>query len=219
MVKKLLILLSVFCLISVGCWSEETTIFRSFADFEGRKIGTVTGSAYFASVEQVINDPKAYYYDDPSGAILALKKGDIDAYATDTLSVNVLVKEVEGLAAYPEPISGDLFVAYMMRKGDSLVDEINKALAEVKAEGTYEKLYQKWMTGLDGQLIDYSQYNLNDRGNGVLKVVASPMDYPFNFVGGEGAQLQGFEIELLYCIADKLNKGLDITNVDRKSVV
>jgi ABC-type amino acid transport substrate-binding protein len=78
-------------------------------------------------------------------AFSALRAGRIDGVIYDLSAVHKKVTENEGEIRYVESIPTGEQYGIAFPKDSVLVEPVNQALAEMKEDGTYEKLYKKWI--------------------------------------------------------------------------
>ena len=79
-------------------------------------------------------------------AILALSQGKVDAVIIDNEPARVFVTENEGLIILDEAYADEEY-AIAVRKGNTeLLNQINAALAELKADGTLDAIVAKYIT-------------------------------------------------------------------------
>jgi polar amino acid transport system substrate-binding protein len=108
----------------------------------GAQVGT-TSLKFISDVIQPESDPKVF--DTTNDVKSALESGQIDALVTDLVTtvylrdIEINGSEVIGQYETNEPF-GMLF-----EEGNPLVDCVNQVLAEVKEDGTLEKLQEKWL--------------------------------------------------------------------------
>ena len=117
---------------------------QTLADLKGKRVGSTLGSNY----EQQLRDEGGINIVTYPGApeILAdLAAGRIDAAYNDRLVVNYIINEqnlpVRGAGQVGEAAP----VGIALKKGNSaLKDQIDKALTEMRNDGTFEKISQQW---------------------------------------------------------------------------
>ena len=114
----------------------------------GSAVGFTTGSTYQQDAEELGVDMK--FYDDDNQTLMELVNGRLDGVITDrVVAVNAMskIKGGENLI-----LAGELLrteeCAVAIRKDDPLKDDVNKALAEMRADGTLSAISEKWF-GLD----------------------------------------------------------------------
>lgn len=119
------------------------------ADLKGKQIGVQNGTTHQKYINEQHKDMKTVPYDSYQNAVLDLKNGRIQGIFGDTAVVNEWLKKNPELSVVGERITDPNYfgtgLAIAVRKGNTnLQDKLNKALAEVKADGTYDVIYKKW---------------------------------------------------------------------------
>ncbi|MFH0521183.1 basic amino acid ABC transporter substrate-binding protein [Streptomyces sp. M41] len=122
----------------------------SFADLKGKKVGAqaqTTGEDYAKSKGL---DPVSF---ESSDAVLnGLRTGQVQAVVIDYPVVQGWLKDKANADAFQvaEQINTGEQYGFTVKKGNTKLREaINKALADAKADGTYKKLYEKWIGPYD----------------------------------------------------------------------
>ncbi|MEV7339919.1 basic amino acid ABC transporter substrate-binding protein [Streptomyces sp. NPDC093544] len=122
----------------------------SFADLKGKKVGTqaqTTGEDYATSHGL---DPVSF---ESSDAVLnGLRTGQVQAVIIDYPVVQGWLKDKANADAFEvaDNINTGEQYGFSVKKGNTaLVDAINKALTDAKADGTYKTLYEKWIGPYD----------------------------------------------------------------------
>ncbi|AIS15609.1 cystine transporter subunit [Pseudomonas chlororaphis subsp. aurantiaca] len=119
--------------------------FKTAADLAGHKVGVGLGTNY----EQWLKDnvPKAIIktYDDDPTKYQDLRVGRIDAILVDRLAAFELIKKTnDTLVVSGEPFSRQE-AGVALRKGEpELLAAVNKAIEELRADGTLKKLSEKY---------------------------------------------------------------------------
>lgn len=119
---------------------------RSYADLSGKSVGVQIGTTgHFAAEE--IRGARVMPFNTAPDAFLALKMGQVQAVVVDEL---VAFEELKANPGQTQ-IVGEVFApeeyGIAIRTGQkSLLERINKALDEIKANGTYDRIYAKWIT-------------------------------------------------------------------------
>ncbi|OUM88659.1 MAG: cysteine ABC transporter substrate-binding protein [Bacillus thermozeamaize] len=122
---------------------------QSLKDFKGKKIGVGLGTndeTYLRTKVLPEYGPfEIMTYNDVITSLMDLNAGRIDATINNMYAIKPLV-EKNGLKikAVGEPVKSD-YAGIAMRKGNpELQKAINEALASMKEDGTYEKIFKKW---------------------------------------------------------------------------
>lgn len=122
----------------------DTTI-NSFKDLEGKRIAVQIGTTGANKAAEVKN-AKVTAFNDNTAAALELKNGGADAVINDSPVLKYYLQQGGSADA---KIVGDVMNAeeygIAVKKGnEKLAAEINKALATMKQNGEYDKLYKTW---------------------------------------------------------------------------
>ncbi|MBD0381430.1 amino acid ABC transporter substrate-binding protein [Paenibacillus sedimenti] len=122
----------------------NNTDIKTLDDLKGKKVGQSLESNYRKIAEEhgaAITAVEGF-----NQAIDLLTSGRIDATINDSLSYLDLKKQRPDLpikTVFEEPNATSN--AFLFRKGSNeLVQQVNKALADMKSDGTYLKISQKW---------------------------------------------------------------------------
>lgn len=133
----------------------ENSDIKTIADLEGKVLAVQDDStgAYImdgADRAELKNSLKDYRkYPDFAAVYLDMDAGRVDAMIVDAVLARYYMKLNPGKYKALEENMGDEVVAVAFRKDDKeLIEKINKALAEMKKDGTAKKISEKWM-GVD----------------------------------------------------------------------
>lgn len=118
---------------------------KAAADLAGKEVAVKTGTATVDYMKANVPSAKLKLFPNIDNAFLELATKRVDAVVHDTPNVqyyantagNGKVKVVGSLK------SGD-FYGIAFPKGSALRATVNEALAAIKADGTYDKLYEHW---------------------------------------------------------------------------
>lgn len=126
--------------------SKEPNVIRTPDMLAGKTVAVQTGSTYMENVKKLPNLKDVKNFPQDTDARAALMNGRVDAWVSDRFVVK------SALEASPNAglkTGGYLFVekiATAVKKGNtSLVDAVNKALAETMADGTYKAISEKYL--------------------------------------------------------------------------
>lgn len=116
-----------------------------------KNVGVQNGTTFqqYVVAEAKQYAPKAY--NSIQDSILDLKNGRIDLIFGDTAVLADMLSKETDLTFVGEKVTNPKYfgngLGIAINKGNKdLVDELNKGLATIKANGEYQKIYDKWMT-------------------------------------------------------------------------
>lgn len=187
----------------------------SLEELEGKTIGCAAGSSYIQEVQEKIPGCTILEYPTYTDLIAALKNGKIDAYISDEPMAYSQLAETDGLALIGDLITQDDYGFILNKNNTQLRDEINEALADLKAQGVLEELKSKWITSSDTPQMDTAQ-NWN-KPKGTLSVILALDSKPFAYM--QDNEIVGYDVELMYRIAQELGYGLEISSADFSALV
>ena len=108
----------------------------------GAQVGT-TSLSFINTVIQPETQPKVF--DTTNDSKSALESGQIDALVTDVVTTVFLRDfEIKGTVVVGQYPTDEQF-GMLFEKGSPLVDCVNQVLADIKADGTLEKLQKEWL--------------------------------------------------------------------------
>ena len=113
-------------------------------DLAGKKIGTQRGTTGYIYCSDDLGDENVVAYDDGLTAVQALKNGQVDAVVIDNAPATEYVAANPGLKVLDTSYAEEDY-AIGMAKGSALEDAVNKALEELKADGTLQAIVDKYI--------------------------------------------------------------------------
>ena len=192
--------------------------FSTLDDFEGTRMGMLTGSYADTIVSERYDNVTKEYFDSYADMIPALTDGEVDSIAAEEMTATNLVRETPDLAIFPTHLV-ETDYAFGLQKGSALVPQVNAAIGKLKADGTIDALKAKWVTNCtDDTAIDSSQYAGYDTSAGTLRYAIDSSKVPMDYVGGDGSP-EGFDVELCYLVAKELHMAVTVDKVKFASLL
>jgi polar amino acid transport system substrate-binding protein len=121
----------------------------SFASMEDGLVAAQPGTTpFYVAVYEVLDgdegNPRIKLFETFGAGLQALMTGDVDLVLTDGVAAEGYVRANEGrLKIVGEPMGTEEF-GFIFPKGSDLVEPINAAIAEMRADGTLDALNRKW---------------------------------------------------------------------------
>ena len=122
---------------------KENPVVKSFNELKGHEVGVVlgyTGDIVVSELEGV----KVHRYNAVSEAIMALKAQKIEVVVLDSEPAKNYAKQNPELTLIDTDIAKEKYAIAVGKNDKELVEAIDKALDELKANGTYDKLIEKY---------------------------------------------------------------------------
>ena len=113
-------------------------------DLAGKKIGTQRGTTGYIYCSDDFGDENVVAYDDGLTAVQALNNGQVDAVVIDNAPAQEFVAANPGLKVLDTSYAEEDY-AIGVAKGSALEDAVNKALEELKADGTLQAIVDKYI--------------------------------------------------------------------------
>lgn len=116
---------------------------KSFDDLKGKKVGVMLGFTGDIVVSK-IDGVKIERYNAAYAGIMALKANKIDAVVLDSEPAKNFVAQNSGLEIAEAEGAQEEYAIAVRKNDKKLMEELNKALEEVKANGKYNELIEKY---------------------------------------------------------------------------
>ncbi len=124
---------------------KEGSEIISVDDLEGKKIGVqenTTGDIY---ASEGFGEENIKRYSKGNDAVAALSAGIIDAVIIDNEPAKSYVKANEGLVILESTYADEEYAIAVSKDNTELKENINKALGELKADGTLDSIIKKYI--------------------------------------------------------------------------
>ena len=199
-----------------GCAKSKVEI-NSVADLAGKKIGVQAGTTGEAWVQGNAKASQVASFKTGMDAALDLKNRAIDAVVLDELPAKAIVERNPDLKIIRDNEFTENKEAYAIavKKGNAeLLSSINKTIADMKANGDYEKLVNAFMPA-DGKIQIPAADALT--GSNVVKLGTNAAFPPFEYV--EGKNIVGFDITMGQKIAKDADMKLEVVDMAFDSLI
>ena len=113
-------------------------------DLAGKKIGTQRGTTGYIYCSDDFGEDSVVAYDNGLTAVQALNNGQVDAVVIDDAPAKEYVAANPGLKVLDTSYAEEDY-AIGMAKGSALEDAVNKALEELKVDGTLQSIVDKYI--------------------------------------------------------------------------
>lgn len=105
------------------------------------------------------------------------------------------------------------YAVCVAKENTELLDQINAALAEIKADGTQQKIVDKYISGVEHDL----EFQKDAEGKEELHMATNAQFPPYEYYDGD--KIVGIDAEMAAAIADKLDKKLVIDDMDFDAII
>ncbi|HEL1761556.1 TPA: ABC transporter substrate-binding protein/permease [Streptococcus suis] len=205
--------------------TTKANTISSYEDLKGKTVGVKNGTA----AQNFLDENKDKYgynvktFDTGDLMYNSLSAGAVDAVMDDEAVIQYAIQQGQDLSIDIEGEAIGSF-GFSVKKGSQyeyLVEDFNKALAEMKKDGTYETIMNKWLgaSTTSAESTDYSS-RLSLTGNASAKatpvkssytIVADSSFAPFEYQDESGNYV-GIDMELIKAIAEQQGFTITIQN-------
>lgn len=211
-------LVTATCLLTLllaSCDSSQREKITDLQQLSDKEFGVPTGSVADKLVLSKFADAKFQYFNSVLDSAIAVKQGKIDAAAYDEPILKNIAAKNPGLIVLPEMITKDDYGFAVRLEDSTLKTAIDSVVQELKANGDYDLMVKRWLpeTGSPKPMPTIETGN-----DGVLRFGTSAITEPFSFVD-ESQKVVGIDIEIASLVAKKLNKKLEIVNMEFGSMI
>jgi len=180
-----------------------------FKALKGKRVGVIIGSIQDIAVTDMAPDADILRMITTTDLLAALENGKVDAAGSESLTLNFsreIADKVDSVGAGLESIP----IAAIFKKGNTaLQQDFNQFLADIRSDGTYQKIYDRWQQSEDPSALDIPE----QRGTGrTLRVATYPAMPPFNFINS--GKMSGLEPAILTEWANRRNWRLEFFVMD-----
>ena len=215
---RILPLIGMICFIGAllaGCNNPQEAKITELSELSGKQFGVPTGSVADKLVLSKFSDAKFQYYNSVLDSAIAVKQGKIDAAAYDEPILKNIAAKNPGLTVLPEMITHDDYGFAVRFEDGALKNAIDSVVHDLKASGDYDLMIKRW---LPAEGPPKAMPVIETGNNGVLRFGTSAITEPFSFVDGS-QKVVGIDIEIASLVAKKLNKKLEVVNMEFGSMI
>jgi polar amino acid transport system substrate-binding protein len=109
-------------------------------------IGTQLGTTNYDAAVTLVGAERVVAFDQFGPAVQALINGDVDAVMIDNVAgIGYVGTNADEVKLTGTPVKSEE-LGFIFGKGSPLVAAVNWALEDMRADGTFETLYDKWFT-------------------------------------------------------------------------
>ena len=181
----------------------------AFQALNGKNVAVIIGSIQDIAVTDMAPDANILRMTSQTDLLAALENGKVDAAGGESLTLmfnKELLEKVDSVGAGLTPIP--IGACYRLDNTE-LATDFNRFLAEIRSDGTYQQILDRWSNADDPSAMAIPQ----QRGTGrTLRVATYPAMPPFNFINT--GKPSGLEPELLTEWANRRNWQLEYLIMD-----
>ena len=189
--------------------SDNSTVPPVFKALSGKKVAVIIGSIQDIAVTDMAPDANILRMTSETDLLAALENGKVDVAGSESLTLvfcKELTAKVDSVSSGLSPIP---IGACFKLENTELQKDFNSFLTDIRRDGTYQKIYDRWQKSEDPAAMAIPQ----QRGTGrILRVATYPAMPPLNFICS--GKLSGMEPDLLTEWANRRNWQLEFLVMD-----
>lgn len=210
----------VFALTACGGNKKVENTVNSIDDLEGKSIGVqlgTTGDIYASDYEGDEAGTKIERYNKGTDAVQALKQGKIDCVIIDSQPAQAFVEKNDDLQILDEPFADEEYAICISKDKPELTKEFNKALAELKKDGTLDSIVDNYIGDDTKGKTPYESPKDIEYPNGKLVMATNATFEPYEYYDGDN--IVGIDADIAKAICDKLGYELQIEDMEFDSII
>ena len=179
----------------------------------GTQIGT-TGDIYaadYAEEGSVIRQ-----FNKGSDAIMALKQAKVDCVIIDNEPAKKFAAINSDLSILDEEFIIEDYAICIAKENTALLEDINRALAQLKNDGTLDSIMANYI-GDDTGNHPYISPEGVERTNGTLRMATNAAFEPYEYV--QNGEIIGIDVDMAQAVADILGMELTIQDIEFDSII
>ena len=211
-------LIGMLCL--EGCGKQENEKISSIEQLNdpAYTVGVPEGGAGMYMAEQYLPEAEHKTFSGNTSGYLAISQGKLDGFVYDRVMMEFAIANgLENVELLAENLGESVDVAVgisPVSQIDDLEDKVNQFLAEARADGTLDDMYDRWVSRAEGAMPEIPAPQAPDCK---LRVGTTGMVQPFSYY--EGTTLTGYDVELIYRFGAWLNAEVEIKIYDYDGII
>ncbi len=184
-------------------------------DIANKKVGIFTGTVHDAFMEKKFPRAEVFRFERTADMLLSLKSGKIDAAMFDLSTAGIVLKRNPEMGMLSSDVLDMPLGIGFNKKNTPLLNEFNDFLKEIKQDGTYETMHERWFVN-DPEVAVMPDFVKPASGK---KLVAGVSVEDLPYVAMMNGKYVGFDIELIQAFAMRHNYALEITTIEFAALV
>ncbi len=210
----LTILLSIALLVCCQAMQNDSRLLSSPEDLQNKRIAVLLGSTHDAYAQENYPDATIMHYRSLPDMVVAVRTGRVDAALFTRENLPELFREDERLGTIGDSLFEIPVAVGFNKNNTALRDRFNEFLRQIKAEGVYTDMVNRWIERGDTHMPEIP----NTKARGVL-VAGNVSDKGMPFTAVKDNRLIGFDIELAERFAAWLEKDIRFSDMEFGSLI
>ena len=192
-----------------GTTSSQSDVPPVFRALKGKNVGVIIGSIQDIAVTNLAPDANILRMTSGTDMLAALDNGKVDVAGSESLTHDFNRELADKVDSVGAGLANIPVGAIFRQDNTALQQDFNRFLAEIRSDGTYQKIYDRWKQSEDPTAMAIPE----QRGTGrTLRVATYPAMPPFNFINA--GKMSGLEPAILTEWANRRNWRLEFLVMD-----
>lgn len=200
-----------------GCGAKKQVEVTQASDLAELTVGVQTGTTGDDYATKEVNaDSQMKRYNKGADAIQALKTGKIDCVVIDSLPAQKFAEANDDLKIVENIWEPEEYAICLKKGNTELTEAMNAAMAELKADGTLDKIMGNYI----GDNLGSYQYETpegTEYPNGKLVMATNAEFEPWEYK--EGSDIVGIDPDVLKAICDKMGYELEVSDMAFEAIL
>ena len=190
-------------------------VYQTMDDLKGKKVGTLTGCFQEAILEKEYPEVEVLRYDFDSDVIQALLTRRCDAIVMDSHIFLFHTQKLKGLKTLDIPlVTAEMGFCFGKGQNVELREQFNEFLKKIKADGTYDEIYNRWMYHPDDA--EMPEFKIPE-GSEPIRVATNSTAPPLVFIR-EG-KLVGLDVEIANRFAASIGRHIVWSDINFTALI
>ncbi len=185
-------------------------------DISRARIGVQLGTTSdLVATEEEKNGATVIRFSKTADGIQALLKGQLDCVLVDSMTAEAFAQANPGVSIMDSPYPVEEMAIAISKSNPILKDNINRALAEMRADGTYDAIRNMYFSG-NKDIVPYTPQS-TDTSNGKLVAVTNATFEPYEYI--DNGQIVGFDVDIAKAICEHMKMELVMNDIEFDAII
>lgn len=184
-------------------------------DIADKRVGIFTGTVHDAFMASAYPAATVLRFESSADMMMSLKSEKIDAAMFDRITAGLVLKRNPDLGLLTDEVLDMPLGVGFNKNNPELLAEFNAFLKEIRADGTYDQMHQRWFVN-DAETAVMPAFEARPDGR-KLTVGVSVEDLPY--VAVMNGKYVGFDIEMMQTFASRKGYNLELVTIEFPALV
>ena len=199
-----------------GCGNTAKKEIVTKDDLKDAKIAVQEGTTGDILVTEDYPEATVSRFKSALDAGMDLSNGKVDAVVLDELPAKKIVEKNDKLQILPEELTTEEYAIAIKKGNTELVEKVNKALADMKADGTFDKISAAFISEDEAALKELAAKE-EPTGAETL-IMGTNASFPPFETRDDAGEVVGFDVEMAKEIARRLGMSFKVEDMNFDSL-